>query len=53
MAERLAELMASLGYQRYAVSGGDIGGGTVEALAAACTRTGWPACTSPTWRCGG
>lgn len=35
MAERLAGLMASLGYDRYAVSGGDIGSGTVEALAAA------------------
>jgi pimeloyl-ACP methyl ester carboxylesterase len=35
MAGRLAGLMADLGYGRYAVSGGDIGGGTVEALAAA------------------
>jgi pimeloyl-ACP methyl ester carboxylesterase len=35
MAERLAGLMASLGYERYAVSGGDIGNGTAEALAAA------------------
>lgn len=35
MAERLAGLMAALGHDRYAVSGGDIGSGTVEALAAA------------------
>jgi pimeloyl-ACP methyl ester carboxylesterase len=35
MAERMAGLMASLGYDRYAVSGGDIGGGTAEALAGA------------------
>jgi pimeloyl-ACP methyl ester carboxylesterase len=35
LGERLAELMAALGYERYAVSGGDIGSGTVEAIAAA------------------
>lgn len=35
LGERLAELMATLGYERYAVSGGDIGSGTVEAMAAA------------------
>ena len=35
MAERMAGLMASLGHERYAVSGGDIGSGTAEALAAA------------------
>jgi pimeloyl-ACP methyl ester carboxylesterase len=35
MAERMAGLMASLGYHRYAVSGGDIGSGTAEALAVA------------------
>jgi pimeloyl-ACP methyl ester carboxylesterase len=35
MAERLAGLMAALGYERYAVSGGDIGSATVETLAAA------------------
>ena len=33
MAVRLAELMASLGHSRYAVSGGDIGSGTAEAIA--------------------
>jgi pimeloyl-ACP methyl ester carboxylesterase len=33
MAEQVAELMAALGYQRYAVSGGDIGGGVAEHLA--------------------
>lgn len=33
MAERIAELMASLGYDRYVVSGGDIGGGVAEHLA--------------------
>jgi pimeloyl-ACP methyl ester carboxylesterase len=32
MAERLAELMTGLGYERFAVSGGDIGGATAEAL---------------------
>ena len=35
MAERLAGLMAELGHERYAVSGGDFGSGTAEALAAA------------------
>jgi pimeloyl-ACP methyl ester carboxylesterase len=35
MAARMAALMDSLGYDRYAVSGGDIGGGTAEALAGA------------------
>ena len=35
MAARMAALMESLGYERYAVSGGDIGGGTAEALAGA------------------
>jgi pimeloyl-ACP methyl ester carboxylesterase len=33
MAERLAELMTELGYERFAVSGGDIGSATAEALA--------------------
>ena len=35
MAERMAGLMAALGYDRYVVSGGDIGGGTAEHLALA------------------
>jgi microsomal epoxide hydrolase len=35
MAERLAELMTELGYERFAVSGGDIGSATAEALALA------------------
>lgn len=35
MAERLAWLMAELGYDRYVVSGGDIGSATAEALARA------------------
>ena len=35
MAERVAGLMDALGYHRFAVSGGDIGSGTAEALAAA------------------
>ncbi|HST67609.1 MAG TPA: epoxide hydrolase, partial [Mycobacteriales bacterium] len=35
MAARMATLMESLGYDRYAVSGGDIGNGTAEALAGA------------------
>jgi pimeloyl-ACP methyl ester carboxylesterase len=33
MADRLAALMTELGYQRFAVSGGDIGSATAEALA--------------------
>jgi pimeloyl-ACP methyl ester carboxylesterase len=33
MAEQVAGLMASLGYHRYVVSGGDIGGGAAEHLA--------------------
>ncbi|HEV7657406.1 MAG TPA: epoxide hydrolase [Mycobacteriales bacterium] len=35
MAQRMAGLMASLGHDRYFLSGGDIGSGTAEALAAA------------------
>jgi pimeloyl-ACP methyl ester carboxylesterase len=35
MGERMAGLMATLGHDRYAVSGGDIGSGTAEELAAA------------------
>jgi len=35
MAEVVAGVMAELGYQRYVVSGGDIGSGVAEALAAA------------------
>jgi pimeloyl-ACP methyl ester carboxylesterase len=34
MADRMAELMAELGYERYVVSGGDIGSATAEAVAA-------------------